>query len=122
MGRDHANPPIRQEPAWDSPATRTLARRACFDCHSNQTVWPWYSNIAPVSWLVSHDVTDGRRKLNFSEWDLPQRKASDAPEEVEKSEMPPTVYLPMHPEARLTPSERAALVRGLHATMPKVSP
>ena len=53
FGRDHTNPPVVQEPNWDSPATRELAQRACFDCHSNETVWPWYSNIAPVSWLVA---------------------------------------------------------------------
>jgi len=122
IGRDHTNPPMRQEPAWDSPQTRTLARRACFDCHSNQTVWPWYSNVAPMSWLVWHDVSDGRQSLNFSEWDRPQRKASKAAEEVEKGEMPPAVYLPMHPEAKLTASERAALVQGLKATIPKLAP
>ena len=50
-GRDHSNPPVIGEPTWNSPETRALAVRACFDCHSNETVWPWYSNIAPVSWL-----------------------------------------------------------------------
>ena len=63
-GRAHANPPVLAEPAWDSPATRDLAVRACFDCHSNETVWPWYSNIAPVSWLVQRDVDGGRNKAN----------------------------------------------------------
>ena len=57
FGRDHTNPPVVQEPKWDSPATRELAKRACFDCHSNETVWPWYSNIAPVSWLVARTPT-----------------------------------------------------------------
>ena len=51
FGRNHTNPPVAQEPSWDSTETRALAERACFDCHSNETVWPWYSNIAPVSWL-----------------------------------------------------------------------
>lgn len=55
-GRDHTNPPVVAEPAWDSPATRALFVRACADCHSNQTVWPWYSHVAPVAWLVAHDV------------------------------------------------------------------
>jgi hypothetical protein len=67
-GRDHTNPPVVAEPAWDSPQTRALAVRACFDCHSNETVWPWYSNVAPASWLVQRDVDDGRRRLNWSEW------------------------------------------------------
>src|SRR6056297_3230811 len=67
-GRSHTNPPIVLEPDWDSPRTRELAERACFDCHSNETEWPWYSNIAPVSWLVQHDVDEGRHELNFSDW------------------------------------------------------
>lgn len=54
-GRDHLNPPVRAEPQWDSPRTRELSARACFDCHSNETVWPWYSNIAPISWLIESD-------------------------------------------------------------------
>ncbi|HEX2864506.1 MAG TPA: heme-binding domain-containing protein, partial [Deinococcales bacterium] len=66
-GRAHAAPAVTGEPAWPAGA-RQLAVRACFDCHSNQTVWPWYSNIAPVSWLVQHDVDEGRHWLNFSQW------------------------------------------------------
>jgi hypothetical protein len=116
-GRDHENPPVRKEPAWDSPATRALAQRACFDCHSNETRWPWYSWIAPTSWLVTHDVTDGRRHMNFSEWDREQKDAHEAPEMVEEREMPPWFYLPAHPEAQLTDAERADLIRGLAATV-----
>ena len=69
-GHDHSNPPVMEEPTWDSPQTRAIVKRACFDCHSNETVWPWYSNIAPASWLVYRDVSEGREHLNFSEWDL----------------------------------------------------
>src|SRR5690348_15393640 len=71
-GRSHSNPPVTAEPKWNSPQTRALAVRACFDCHSNQTKWRWYSNIAPVSWLVQRDVDGGRGTLNFSEWNRPQ--------------------------------------------------
>ncbi|HEX7229427.1 MAG TPA: heme-binding domain-containing protein [Candidatus Binatia bacterium] len=71
-GHDHTNPPVHAEPAWDNPRTRELAARACFDCHSDQTVWPWYSNIAPISWLIQRDVEKGRSELNFSEWNRPQ--------------------------------------------------
>ncbi len=67
-GRNHTNPPVLQEPNWDSPQTRALAQRACFDCHSNETEWPWYSHVAPVSWLVQRDVEEGREKVNFSTW------------------------------------------------------
>ena len=51
FGHSHTNPPVTKEPAWNSPDTRALVQRACFDCHSNQTTWPWYSHVAPVSWL-----------------------------------------------------------------------
>ncbi len=116
-GRAHRNPPVRQEPAWDSPQTRALAQRACFDCHSNETEWPWYSWIAPMSWLVQNDVTEGREHMNFSEWDREQKHADEAAEMVEKGEMPPWFYLPAHPEARLDADERATLLRGLAATV-----
>lgn len=116
-GRNHTNPPVRQEPAWDSPQTAALARRACFDCHSNQTQWPWYSNLAPVSWLVQRDVDEGRRKLNFSEWDRPQKNAEEAAEQVQKGEMPPWFYLPLHAPARLSQAEKQALMDGLQTTL-----
>ena len=64
-GRAHDNPPVNSEPAWDSPATRALAKQACYDCHSNETEWPAYANIAPISWFVQHDVNEGRAVLNF---------------------------------------------------------
>ena len=56
FGRVHTNPPKAGEPAWNSPSTRELVRRTCFDCHSNETTWPWYSNVAPASWLLQRDV------------------------------------------------------------------
>ena len=115
-GRDHANPPVTQEPPWDRPETRALAVRACFDCHSNETVWPWYSHVAPVSWLTQRDVDEGRRKLNYSEWDRGQREAHESAKTVRKGEMPPWFYLLPRPHARLTASERTALIAGLEAT------
>ena len=63
-GRDHTNPPVIAEPAWDSPQTRALFFRACADCHSNETTWPWYSTIAPASWLITRDVMEGRATFN----------------------------------------------------------
>jgi len=115
-GRSHANPPAVAEPAWDAPHTRELAVRACFDCHSNETAWPWYASVAPVSWLVQHDVDEGRAAVNFSEWGRPQEEAADCAEEVQEGEMPPRSYLLTHPDARLTDAERADLVRGLANT------
>lgn len=116
-GRDHVNPPVAAEPAWDSPETRALARRACFDCHSNETEWPVYSNLAPVSWLVQHDVVEGRAALNFSEWQRPQEEADEAAEEVRDGEMPLPIYAVMHAHARLSGPERERLARGLERTL-----
>ncbi len=115
-GRNHTNPPVRQEPVWDSPQTRELAKRACFDCHSNETVWPWYSNIAPISWLVQRDVEEGRQALNFSEWDRPQ-EVDDIIEVIREGEMPPLTYKLLHPQARLSPAEQEALIQGLQRTL-----
>lgn len=116
-GRNHNNPPVVQEPAWTTPETRALAVRACFDCHSNETVWPWYSNIAPVSWLTQRDVDDGRQKLNFSDIINSGEEGHEAGETVLKGEMPPLQYLPTHPEARLTDTERQLLAQGLDLTL-----
>lgn len=129
---ERTNPPVVSEPKWDSPETKALAERACFDCHSNQTKWPWYSQVAPASWLVTDHVQEGRAKLNFSEWGKPQggeeaeqgeereggegAEPDEIAEIVEKGEMPIPSYLLLHPEARLTPAETQALIAGLKAT------
>lgn len=115
-GRDHTNPSTTAEPAWDSVETRDLVRRACDDCHSNETTWPWYSNVAPMSWLVQRDVDEGREALNFSEWDRPQ-EGEDAAETVREGSMPPASYLWTHSDARLTEAELAALADGLTLTL-----
>lgn len=116
-GRLVSNPPVRVEPRWYSPETRELAARACFDCHSNETRYPWYSAVAPVSWLVRNHVADARRRLNFSEWDLPQREANDAANEVRKGDMPLKSYVWLHPTARLSPEETQLLIQGLRETV-----
>jgi mono/diheme cytochrome c family protein len=116
-GRNHTNPSTRLEPAWDSPETRELAVRACFDCHSNETDWPWYSYIAPFSWLVQGDVDDGRKKLNFSEWNPPQEHAGQAAKMVREGTMPLWRYVALHPRANLSPAETQALTQGLVATI-----
>jgi hypothetical protein len=114
-GRDHRNSPVRQEPEWSGLETRALVKRACFDCHSNETRWPWCSNVAPVSWIIQRDVNSGRSKLNFSEWDRAQKEADEAAKTVANGEMPPRSYLALHPEARLSSSEQVLLIQGLQA-------
>lgn len=124
-GRDHRNPPSTSEPQWDSGMTRTLAKRACFDCHSNETAWPAYARVAPASWLIQHDVQEGRAVLNFSEWQRPQEKADEASKEVREGEMPPFTYALMHSGARLSDADREQLAVGLARTLgnqPTTSP
>lgn len=117
-GRDHTNPPVIAEPKWDSPQTRQLAARACFDCHSNETIWPWYTNIAPSSWLVQYDVDKGRDEFNFSEWQSnPIEETEELAEVIQEGEMPPSQYLLIHPEARLTSTEKSLLIQGFFATL-----
>lgn len=116
-GREHTNPPVTGEPKWDSPGTRELFWRACRDCHSNETVWPWYSSVAPVSWLTEVDVTIGRKKFNVSEWGRAGENEGDkAADEVRQGKMPLFFYLPAHPEAKLNDEEKQELIKGLVAT------
>lgn len=122
-GRDHTNPRTVQEITWNTPQTRVLARNACFACHSNLTEWPWYTSIAPVSWLTQHDVEDGRAKLNFSEWQRPQdADLSEVVDVLRSNAMPPVQYRLIHSEARLTDAERQQLERGIAASWTKDPP
>lgn len=114
-GRNHAPPPSGAEPVWPSERAEQLARRACFDCHSHETTWPWYSHVAPVSWLVQRDVDAGREHLNFSAWDRSKEGGEEAAEELQKGDMPPAFYLPAHPEARLSAAEKAELAAALRS-------
>jgi len=120
LGPHFTNPPISGEPTWDSPRTKELFNRACADCHSNETKYPWYSNIAPTSWLVAHDINEGREKFNVSMWGVQKKnKGSDAADEVKEGEMPILPYLIAHPEARLSDTEKQELIRGLEKTFGK---
>jgi hypothetical protein len=90
--------------------------RACGDCHSHATEWPWYSHVAPASWLVAHDVEEAREHFNVSTWDRGHGDADEAAHEYEEGEMPLWFYVPLHPEAKLTAEERDQLLAGLRAT------
>jgi hypothetical protein len=110
---DRSNPPVES----DVPATieeRAVLRRSCYDCHSNETVWPWYSYVAPVSWLVANDVFEGRENLNFSTWNrMTSEEQIEALHEcwemVDEGEMPLWIYLPTHPDARPSAQDKAVL-------------
>lgn len=110
---ERTNPPVESEIVAPA-AVRAVLRRACYDCHSNETVWPWYSRVAPVSWLLASDVSEGREKMNFSAWShLPAEKQvkllRKCWSEIQEGEMPPWYFLPMHPEARLSAEDRSVL-------------
>ena len=115
-GRRHTNPSLIVEPAWDSPRTRELAVRACFDCHSNETRWPWYADVAPLSWVIQRDVEAARSVMNFSEWTHPHALASEAGPAVVRRDMPPYKYRVIHTDADLSEAEKIELARGLNAT------
>ena len=107
------NPPVESE--VPAPANvREILKRSCYDCHSNETVWPKYAYVAPASWLVAFDVRRGRNHMNFSTWNRysPTEQAKhleEVWEQVSEGEMPLSTYLPLHPEARLTDPDKAAL-------------
>ncbi len=113
-GRDHSNPAGGRQIAWDSPRTEELMTDACMDCHSNLTKWPWYSNVAPISWLVQKDVEDGREALNLSTDG--EVEVDEMIEAIREGSMPPWQYKPTHPGARLSDQEKQDLIRGLEAT------
>jgi hypothetical protein len=110
------NPAPTRAIAWSDPGTEALARRACYDCHSNETEWPWYAHAPGVGLVVSADVHRARCHMNFSEWDRPNEEAWEAAEEVLDGDMPLPTYLLAHPAARLTDPERSELAAGLRAT------
>jgi hypothetical protein len=106
----HDNPP-ETHPLTAAPlAAMAILNRACANCHSHLTDWPWYSYVAPVSWLVARDVHEGRRHLDLSTWgDYPPalrlKKLAGISGMVQEGDMPPWYYLPMHPAARLAPDD-----------------
>lgn len=98
---------------------KTIIKRSCYDCHSNETVWPWYSNIAPVSWLVVKDVNEGREHLNFSEWNkIDSRKQDEILEEIweeiSQDKMPMGIYTLMHSDARLSDNDKQIIKNWIH--------
>ena len=104
------------------PQIQAILDRTCYDCHSNQTRWPWYSRVAPVSWLIVHDVTVARKEINFSEWGgyyprTRQRKLEWMERALRDEKMPPWSYRLMHPGSRLTDADRAALERWIQSAL-----
>ncbi len=111
------NPPVTSTIKWDSPRTEQLVRTSCFDCHSNETTWPWYAKLAPFSWLIAHDTNEGRQKLNFSTQSASQIDPNKLIEQINRGTMPKGIYTIMHPAAKLTDQDKADLIAGLRASL-----
>ena len=119
------NPPVAADTAAP-PKIESVLRRACYDCHSNETRWPRYSAVAPFSWLIVHDVTLGRKEINFSEWGsyyptTRHRKLQWMGRALREERMPPWSYRLMHPDARLTEGDRVALQRWIESELSNTS-
>ena len=112
-GWSHPNHLVTQDAPWPSARARALAKAACYDCHSNESEWPVYSYVAPMSWLVRRDVENGRDKLNFSTWDRDESEVKDAAETVQDGSMPPRQYTLLHRDADLSTAEKAELIAAL---------
>ncbi|HEX2613441.1 MAG TPA: heme-binding domain-containing protein [Fibrobacteria bacterium] len=107
------NPPVEEEVPAPSEV-RAVLKRACYDCHSNESKWPWYSHVAPVSWLIARDVHEGREEMNFSAWNRlspgkQKKRFRQSWDLVQKGEMPLWFYVPLHPEAKLSETDRLLL-------------
>lgn len=114
------NPPIITELLWDSRATEATARQTCFDCHSNETRWPWYSYIAPISWLIANDVNQGRQSFNFSDI-TDDDSVGGLVKRINNGTMPPANYTALHPEARLTDAQKQDFITGLKLSFQSTS-
>lgn len=115
------NPPSKGDVSAPAPVAATL-RRACYDCHSNESRWPWYSRIAPASWVIVRHVAEGRRQVNFSEWGgyyphTQRRKLQWIERALREEKMPPWYYRLIHPEARLTDRDRTALEQWIESAL-----
>ncbi len=111
---ERSNPPLEDDIAAPDEVKKVL-RRSCYDCHSNETRWPWYARVAPVSWLIARDVEEGRRELNFSVWNKftgarRARKFKEIVEQVEQGKMPQWYYVLLHPDAKLAPGDKELIL------------
>ncbi len=117
FGHDHTNPPTVSEPKWVNPEARALVKEHCFQCHSNETAWPWYSNIAPASWLVAMDVKEGRQAFNFSDWQANPGEVDEMVQEIQSGGMPPIQYWIFHPSSKMNDQQKQQLIQALEQSI-----
>jgi hypothetical protein len=125
------NPPVNPAQSIEanlqvSPQVASIFDRSCNDCHSQKTRWPWYSNVAPVSWLVISDVNDARSMMNFSQWgsddkDKQSRRLRDMCEQVQDGKMPLSIYTPLHPGSKLSADDVKTLCDWANAERARLS-
>lgn len=126
------NPPVDESQTIEartqiSPEAKAIFERSCNDCHSNKTVWPWYTNVAPISWWIADHIDEGRRNLNLSEWaklppDRQDRKLRQICDEVEDGAMPLSSYTPLHPKAKLSEHDKKTLCDWTAAERTRLTP
>jgi hypothetical protein len=114
---DRSKPATIKEPNWASPEARALVKEHCFQCHSYETEWPWYSYIAPASWLINYDVVKGRHEMNFSDWDNYHQGLDQMSEKILNGRMPPIQYTIFHPGSTMDAAQKQALIDALKATL-----
>ncbi len=117
FGHNRTNPPIVSEPNWSSPAARALVKEHCFQCHSNETNWTWYANIAPGSWLIAYDVIEGRDQFNFSDWNNNPGELDEIIEVIQDGEMPPIQYWIFHPNSKMDAQQKQELIDAMNSSL-----
>jgi len=117
FGHTRTNPPVVSEPNWTTAQARAIVKEHCFQCHSNETNWTWYSNIAPGSWLIAFDVIEGRQRFNFSDWNKKPGELDEMVAAIQSGEMPPVQYWIVHPGARLNTHQKQELIHALETSI-----
>jgi len=117
FGHNRTNPPTVSEPNWSSPEARVPVKEHCFQCHSNETEWTWYANIAPGSWLIAFDVIEGRDKFNFSDWNNHPGELDEMIKTIQDGEMPPVQYWIFHPNSKLNAQQKQDLINTLESSL-----
>jgi hypothetical protein len=117
FGHTRTNPSVVSEPNWSSPQARALVKEHCFQCHSNETNWTWYANIAPGSWLIAMDVIEGRNHFNFSDWKNNPGELDEMVETIQEGEMPPIQYWIFHPKSKMNDQKKQELIDALNSSL-----
>ena len=117
FGHTRSNPPTVSEPNWSSQQARALVKEHCFQCHSNETNWTWYANIAPGSWLIAYDVIKGRDEFNFSDWNNNPGELDEMIEKIQEGDMPPIQYWLFHPNSRMNDQQKQELIDALKSSI-----